>query len=93
MGKRTAKVGISGKYSVRYGANLRKRVKKLEISSHSRHFCHWCGRFSIRRQAVGIWKCKKCLKTVAGGAWTLATPNSTTIRSTIRRLRELGERK
>ena len=92
MGKRTAKVGITGKYSVRYGANLRKRVKKLDISSHSKHFSPWSGQFSFRRKAVGIWFCKKSNITMAGGAWTLTTPNSTTVRATIRRLREISEK-
>jgi large subunit ribosomal protein L37Ae len=35
MGKRTKKVGISGKYGTRYGASLRKLVKKIEISQHA----------------------------------------------------------
>merc|ERR1711976_1062582 len=90
MGKRTVKVGITGKYGTRYGANLRKRVKKMEISQRSKHFCAPCGKFAIKRTAVGIWHCYgPCNITFAGGAWTLHTPNSATVKSTIRRLREL----
>ena len=36
MGKRTKKVGITGKYATRYGASLRKNMKKTEISQHSK---------------------------------------------------------
>ena len=36
MGKRTKKVGICGKYGTRYGASLRKLVKKIEITQHSK---------------------------------------------------------
>ena len=36
MGKRTKKVGICGKYGTRYGASLRKVMKKIEISQHSK---------------------------------------------------------
>merc|ERR1711879_238764 len=35
MTKRTKKVGITGKYGTRYGASLRKQVKKMEITQHA----------------------------------------------------------
>lgn len=89
MSKRTQKMGVMGRYGARYGANPRKRAKKLEISTKARHFCTFCGKFGFRRRAVGIWRCGGCDKTQAGGAYTLSTPNSSTVRSTVRRLREL----
>lgn len=91
MAKRTKKVGIVGKYGTRYGASLRKQIKKIEVSQHARYFCSFCGKYSVKRQAVGIWKCKACNKTQAGGAYTLNTGSSVTVRSTIRRLREQVE--
>ncbi|KAJ1984506.1 60S ribosomal protein L43 [Dimargaris cristalligena] len=91
MAKRTAKVGITGKYGVRYGASLRKQIKKMEVTQHARYQCSFCGKDAIKRSAVGIWKCRGCKKTVAGGAWTLATPAANSVRSTVRRLRELME--
>merc|ERR1719464_1330658 len=33
MAKRTKKVGVVGKYGTRYGASLRKSVKKMEITA------------------------------------------------------------
>lgn len=90
MAKRTVKMGVMGRYGTRYGANPRKRAKKLEISQHARHFCSFCGKFAFKRKAVGIWRCDPCAKTVSGGAYTLNTPNSSTVRSTVRRLRELS---
>lgn len=36
QGKRTKKVGITGKYGVRYGSSLRKVIKKIEVSEQSR---------------------------------------------------------
>lgn len=89
MAKRTAKMGVMGRYGARYGANPRKRAKKLEISQHARHLCSFCGKFAFRRRAVGIWRCDGCSKTVAGGAYTLGTAANSTVRSTVRRLREL----
>lgn len=90
--KRTKKVGIVGKYGTRYGSSLRKQIKKIEVSQHSKYFCSFCGKYGMKRQAVGIWKCKACNKTQAGGAYTLNTPASVTVRSTVRRLREQTEK-
>ncbi|KAI4574749.1 hypothetical protein MJT46_004028 [Ovis ammon polii x Ovis aries] len=42
--KRTKKVGIVGKYGTRYGASLRKMVKKIEISQHAKYTCSFCGK-------------------------------------------------
>uniref|UniRef100_A0A8D0Z6N6 60S ribosomal protein L37a n=1 Tax=Sus scrofa TaxID=9823 RepID=A0A8D0Z6N6_PIG len=70
MAKRTKKVGIVGKYGTRYGASLRKMVKKIEISQHAKYTCSFCGKTKMKRRAAGIWHCGSCMKTVAGGAWT-----------------------
>jgi large subunit ribosomal protein L37Ae len=90
MAKRTKKVGVVGKYGTRYGASLRKQVKKIEITQHAKYSCPFCGKDSVKRTAVGIWNCKSCKKTMAGGAWVLNTTAAATVRSTIRRLRELA---
>ncbi|MFS8000730.1 putative ribosomal protein L37ae [Helianthus anomalus] len=65
--KRTKKAGIVGKYGTRYGASLRKQIKKMEVSQHNKFFCEFCG----KRKAVGIWSCKDYGKVKAGGAYTL----------------------
>ncbi|KAF2861404.1 putative 60S ribosomal protein L43 [Piedraia hortae CBS 480.64] len=91
MTKRTKKVGITGKYGTRYGASLRKQVKKIEISQHAKYTCTFCGKTTVKRHSVGIWNCKSCKKTMAGGAYSLSTPAAATARSTIRRLRETKE--
>ncbi|KAF2017181.1 ribosomal protein L37ae [Aaosphaeria arxii CBS 175.79] len=91
MTKRTKKVGITGKYGTRYGASLRKQVKKIEISQHARTTCQFCGKTAVKRKAVGIWECKACRKVSAGGAYTVSTPAAAATRSTIRRLREIAE--
>lgn len=49
--KRTKKVGIVGKYGTRYGASLRKQIKKIEVSQHSKYFCSFCGK--VRAAASG----------------------------------------
>ncbi|WBW73037.1 60S ribosomal protein L37a [Schizosaccharomyces osmophilus] len=93
MTKRTKKVGVTGKYGVRYGASLRRDVRKIEVQQHARYQCPFCGRNTVKRSAAGIWNChgKACGKAMAGGAWTVTTPAATSARSTIRRLREMVE--
>lgn len=56
----------------RYGASLRKQVKKMEITQHAKYVCTFCGKTTVKRHSVGIWTCKSCKKTVAGGAYTVA---------------------
>lgn len=56
----------------RYGASLRKQVKKMEITQHARYTCTFCGKTTVKRTSVGIWECRSCKKTVAGGAWVVS---------------------
>ena len=44
MERRTAKVGITGKYGTRYGAKLRKQVKAIEILQRTKYTCPFCGK-------------------------------------------------
>mmetsp|Transcript_23749 Transcript_23749/g.57275 ORF Transcript_23749/g.57275 Transcript_23749/m.57275 type:complete len:96 (+) Transcript_23749:76-363(+) len=92
MGKhRTRKVGITGKYGTRYGATLRKLLRKVEVSQHSTYRCAFCGKDSVKRTCVGIWSCKSCRKVVAGGAYSLSTASAVTVRSNIARLRKIQQ--
>ncbi|CDR96039.1 ribosomal protein RPL37A [Babesia ovata] len=86
MSKRTKKVGVTGKYGVRYGASLRKQARKILLLQHTAYNCPFCGKDATRWKAVGIWECKRCKRRVAGGAWSLGTSTGATIKSTIERL-------
>ena len=88
MGKRTKKVGITGKYGTRYGSSLRKVVKKIEISQHSKYECSFCGKTNVKRVATGIWNCRSCNKTQAGGAYMLNTPAAAQVRTTLNRVKK-----
>eukprot|EP01134_Creolimax_fragrantissima_P006893 CFRG6893T1 len=91
MAKRTKKVGVAGKYGTRYGSSLRKQVKKIEITQHGKYTCQFCGKDTVKRSAVGIWNCKSCRKTISGGAWVVSTATAATVRSSVRRLRDMAE--
>ncbi|XP_042800608.1 60S ribosomal protein L37a-like [Panthera uncia] len=90
MAERTKKVGTVGKYWTHYGASLRKMVKKTEISQHAKYICSFCGKTKMKRQAVGIWHCGSCMKTIAGGVSSYNT-TSVTVQSAIRGLEELKD--
>ena len=56
----------------------------------------WQGKPSIiqsqvRRAAAGIWKCRGCKTTFAGGAFEFATSVATTAKVTMNRLKKLKE--
>jgi large subunit ribosomal protein L37Ae len=82
---------VVGKYGTRYGASTRKQIKKTEITQHATYTCAFCGKDSVKRSVVGIWSCRACKKVVAGGAYSLSTATAATVRSTIRRLREIQD--
>jgi large subunit ribosomal protein L37Ae len=37
------------------------------------HQCPQCGFLRVKRQSVGVWKCRKCGFTYTGGAYTPVT--------------------
>lgn len=71
--KRTKKVGLIGKYGTRYGVSLRKIAHRYELTKSQKYLCPYCCKKSVKRKAVGIWKCRRCLKVMTGGAWNFRT--------------------
>lgn len=70
MGKHTKIVGPAGRFGARYGATLRKKVALIEKKMKARHRCPRCESLgTVRRVSVGVWTCKKCGYTFAGGAY------------------------
>lgn len=70
MAKRTKKVGLSGKFGARYGVSVRKRIRDVESVSRARHPCPGCNHMAVKRVSTGIWKCRHCGLTFAGGAYS-----------------------
>lgn len=46
----------------------------------------------MKRQVTGIWKCKPCKRSVAGGAYVYSTVAAANIRSFIRRNKDMKEK-
>jgi large subunit ribosomal protein L37Ae len=66
---RTKKVGSTGRFGVRYGAKLRRRVLDIEKKRNEPTRCPACATRALKRKAVGLWKCNKCDLLFAGGAY------------------------
>merc|ERR1712085_157933 len=88
MAKRTKKVGITGRFGVRYGATLRKLVRRVEAGQRARYVCPHCGKLAVRRKAAGIWNCKPCKRNFAGGCWEFTTKAATSVQASIANLRQ-----
>jgi large subunit ribosomal protein L37Ae len=67
---RTKKVGPTRGLGPRYGATVRKRYVKVITELKKAHRCPQCGFAKVKRESVGVWKCKKCGFTFTGGAYT-----------------------
>lgn len=68
---RTKKVKASGKHKVGYGTNVRTKLVAVESKQRKKQICPFCKKPSAKRKSAGIWNCKKCGKTFAGGAYYL----------------------
>jgi len=63
------KTRSAGRFGVRYGRKNRKLVADIEERMRQGYKCPGCGRITIRRIGTGIWNCKKCNYTFAGGTY------------------------
>lgn len=57
----------------RYGKKLRERYNEILKSTKKRYKCPSCKKISVKRISTGIWKCKSCDYTFAGGAYSPET--------------------
>jgi large subunit ribosomal protein L37Ae len=70
---KTKKVGPMGRFGARGGATVRKRRGEIEILMKKLHECPRCLSKSVKRVSVGVWRCRKCGHTFAGGAYVPTT--------------------
>ncbi len=69
MARRTKKAGASGSLGPRYGVRVRRRVKEIVERKSRWHICPRCNQASVKRVSSGIWTCRRCDYTFAGGAY------------------------
>jgi len=63
------KVGSAGRFGVRYGRKLRKKINDVEKKQKIKHECLKCHKKVVKRLAVGIWQCGNCSNKFAGKAY------------------------
>lgn len=68
MFSHTKKVGSLGRYGPRVGRKLRYGAEKIETESRRSRQCPTCSRGKLQRTGGGIWVCRTCGYTFAGGA-------------------------
>ncbi len=85
---RTKKIGLAGGLKARYGATLRKRYVAVVSEMKRRHRCPECNMLTVKRQSIGLWKCRKCDFTFAGGAYTPSTKLGVTAKRAARGIPE-----
>ncbi|MHA1972354.1 MAG: 50S ribosomal protein L37ae [Candidatus Hodarchaeales archaeon] len=83
---RTKKVGSTGRFGTRYGATIRKRVRKIENIMKSPHKCPSCDSLKVKRVSIGIWECSFCGYRFTGGSWAPETPGGKIAKRTAKRL-------
>jgi large subunit ribosomal protein L37Ae len=61
----------AGRFGVRYGPYVRKKIVEVESKQRKKQKCIFCkGR--AKRLSKGIWLCSKCGKKFAGHAYYLS---------------------
>lgn len=69
---RNKSVASGKRFGSRYGRRNRDRYALLEGTSRKKHTCPSCGYVQVKREAAGIWSCKKCNAKFASKAFSVA---------------------
>jgi large subunit ribosomal protein L37Ae len=63
--------GTTKRFGPRYGRKLKQIFGKIEEQQRKLHKCPYCNKVAVKRQAAGIWQCRKCDKKFTGKAYTV----------------------
>ena len=70
--KAEEKLGSVKRFGTRYGRKPKIKFSKIETEQRKLHKCPYCNKIAVKRVAVGIWKCRKCLAKFAGKAYSIS---------------------
>jgi len=85
MAKRTQKAGATARFGARYGVSVRRRAGSALAKKSRKYTCPSCHYPKVRRQAAGIWECRKCDHKFSGGVWEPYTRASDANKRIVRR--------
>lgn len=71
MTTKTKKARHAGRFGAGYGKTVKDRLNKVEDKQRIKQKCPLCNRLGVKRLSKGIWKCPKCDKKFASGAFYL----------------------
>lgn len=69
MGKKK-KIGSVGRFGPRYGRRVKIALRGIEKAKRTSYLCPRCKKVAVKRNAAGIWICKKCNTKFASGAYS-----------------------
>lgn len=58
----------------RYGRKIRHKLSEIESEQKKKHKCPYCNAEAVKRQAAGIWECRKCESKFTSRAYTVTQP-------------------
>jgi len=61
---------ITKRFGARYGRRTKEKFGQVEVIQRVKHKCPYCQKTAVKRLAMGIWQCRKCMKKWAGKAYT-----------------------
>lgn len=64
------KLGSVKRFGARYGRKPKKKLAKIESVLRKKQKCPYCNNIQVKRQAAGIWECKKCKARFAAKAYS-----------------------
>jgi large subunit ribosomal protein L37Ae len=59
------------RFGARYGRRPKVQFAKIESVQRAKHKCPYCNKVAVKRLAMGIWQCRKCISKFTSKAYTI----------------------